>query len=1189
MRFNHQLYLGILLISICACTNTSQQFKKIDSNESGVLFNNKINIDESLNILKYEYIYNGGGVAMADLNNDKLLDLVFTGNQVDNALYINRGDLKFEDASKISGIQENKRWSTGVAIVDINVDGLMDLYISSSGPKSVTNRANQLLICQEINADGIPVYKDQTEEYGLKENAYSTNAAFFDYDNDGDLDLVVINNHMVDDRQPSKYRNRSNDVRTDRTDLLFRNDWNESLNHPLFTDVSDEAGMLHEGFSLGLNIHDFNQDGWKDIYITNDYLTTDLLYINQKNGSFKDEATTYFKHTSFSAMGNDVVDLDNDGQAEVLALDMLPNDNYRRKTMLPPNNYTGYINNERYGYQYQQVRNTLQKNNFSRSRVGSGPIFSEQALLSGVAATDWSWAPIVADFDNDGDRDIIVTNGFPQDITDRDFVDYSIDVGAYASNELLLASVPSVKIGNVAFENNGGLQFENVSRDWGIDDPSFSNGAAYGDLDNDGDIDYVVNNIDDVAGIYENTGVTNAAWLQVSLKGNDQNPNAFGSVVKVLSDSLGQSMDYIPGHGYLSSSFGPMHFGLGNITSSVTVIVEWPDNTMSIVSNVPINQVLTIDYNNVKKEKIDRSILAPAVPFKNVTKERAVAFDHEEKDYTDYNLQPMLLHKLSQLGPGIAVGDVNNDGREDFFVSGSHTFEGTFYVQESEGYFVKENLFSESREGRFGEDLGVLLFDADGDADLDLYTVQGGYEFDMVDSIYQDRLYVNENGTFIYQPDALPHLLSSGATIAAADYDGDGDLDLFVGGRQSPGAYPSAVSSFILRNDSKKGAPLFTNVTNEVAKDLLDIGMITSALWTDFDDDGQIDLLLAGEFMSLQFYKNDQGEFSKINQANVDAKTGWWNSLVAGDFDKDGDTDYLAGNFGDNTNTPISEAHPITLYYADFDNNESRDLVPTCYFESLDGSMKEFPYFGRLEYEKQINIVKRDFKKHGEFAKATINEILNQEQRDSAYVVSASYLKSAYIENKGAGQFEISALPAAAQIAPVFGMTTSDINADGHLDVVMIGNDYSMEVAIGKADAHDGLVLLGNGQGGFQPLLANESGFYVQEDGKSLVKLYNTNSQSFDFVAAQNKGPLEIYQLENAGQSMAFEPNEVYAIIDYGSGVKEKIENNFGSGYLSQSSKYFEVLKGAQKVTTFGFENGTNVERRTLMINARGQ
>ncbi len=1167
---NRIIYFYLLLLAIGCQSDPMPQFTSLPSTHTGIQFNNVIQDHDSLSILSYEYIYNGGGVGIGDLNGDDLQDVVFTGNMVSNAIYLNKGNLQFEDISNTAGILEADRWSTGVSLVDVNTDGLLDIYISASGHDKIKNKSNQLFINQGVNTDGVPTFIDKAKAYGIADTSNTTHAVFFDYDNDNDLDLFLIVNRMRPDQSPSRYRKKAKDGSAPTTDRLYKNEWNEQLGHPVFTEVGKEAGILVEGFSLGVNICDLNKDGWKDVYITNDYLTNDLLYINNQDGTFTDQAASYFKHTSFSAMGNDVIDLNNDGHSEVIAVDMLPKDNYRRKTMLPPNKYVDYLNNERYGYQYQSMRNTLQANRGVDSLQEGEALFNDIGLMAGVAATDWSWTPLVADFDNDGYRDLIVTNGFPKDVTDRDFIDYNMSVNAYADDGFLIDKIPSVKIKNYAFKNTGNFGFEDVTDQWGITTPSFSNGAAYGDLDNDGDLDYVVNNIGQEAFIFKNETLTQN-WLRIKLKGPISNPLGIGATVSVYQDSMGlQVNDFTLTRGYLSSNEPLVHFGLASLQQIDSVIVQWQDGKRSKLTQVSANQLLTIDHTTATK------IIPQPAPTSDqllvdITNEIGLGYLHQETDYIDYNLQPMLPHKLSQYGPSLAVSDVNNDGLEDLFIGGSHFEKGTFFLQQKNGQFKEADLIQYGdKEDYVSEELGALFFDADMDGDDDLYLVHGGYEYDIRDTQYVDRLYINHQGTFQYDKNALPEIFLSGLSVKAADYDKDGDLDLFVGGRVHPAKYPLPVNSYILRNESTPQQAKFVDVTSTVAPMLTSIGMVTDALWTDYNNDGWIDLVLAGEFMPIQFLKNNGNSFiDETTTSGITSETGWWNSLVSGDFDNDGDIDYIAGNTGNNTVTSISEKHPFKVYYKDFDNNKQEDLIPACFFPDENGQLQEYPYFGRLEIAKQINIIKKKYLKHEQLARTPMPEIFTPEEMEGCLVLSANTFQSAYIENIGKGKFRTRPLPPIVQRAPIYAMHTTDLNKDGYLDLLLVGNDYGMEVSVGRMDAHDGLVAIGDGTGNFQFQTSSKTGFTVQGDAKALVKLYHEESKQAIYIASQNRGPLKAHTNNNTLTSIPTLPDDQYAILKLKSGKERRQELYYGSSFLSQSSRKIDINDTIESVNLY--------------------
>ncbi|WP_247235240.1 VCBS repeat-containing protein [Telluribacter sp. SYSU D00476] len=1163
------LITGLLFAS---CKNNDTLFTSLSPDDTGIRFANRITENDTMNILAFEYVYNGGGVALGDFNNDSLTDVYFTGNTTSNKLYLNKGDFKFEDITDKAGVSADKRWSSGVALIDINNDGLLDIYVCATAKKGAQERANMLYVNQGAGTDGVPVFKDMAREYGVADTSHTTTAAFFDYDNDGDADLFLVVNEMDDRNFPNKYHEKIRDGSSKRTDRLYRNDWDEALGHPVFTNVSKEAGILIEGYGLGVNITDINQDGWKDIYVTNDYLTNDLLYINNGNGTFTDQAAAYFKHTSHSAMGNDISDINNDGLVDVIALDMMPATNYRKKMMTPAGSYVTYQNNERFGYQHQYARNTLQLNQGIDPTSGH-PVFSDISLLSGVAETDWSWAPMVTDFDNDGKRDMIVTNGFPRDITDLDFIAYRGEVSSLMSRMEMLQYIPSVKLKNFAFHNKGNLQFEDVTDQWGIKEPSFSNGAAYADLDNDGDLDYIVNNINDSASVYRNNLVQQkpeeSNYLRVKLNGSKTNPMGLGAWIEIqYQGGQKQVYDHTPYRGYLSTVEQVAHFGLGKVQQVDQLKIVWQGGKTQILKNVKANQVLTLDEKNATMDT-NQSIAAGTSPpalFNDITNTLNVGYKHEEMDVIDFNVQKLLPHKLSQFGPALAVGDVNGDGLDDIFVGGSYQHKGRFMIQNTAGQFaVKDLLPGTDGIEKISEDMGVLLFDVENDGDLDLYIVSGSYEHQANSPALLDRLYLNDGkGNFQLANQALPQFMSSGSCVKAADFDRDGDLDLFVGGRLEPGAYPKPVSSYILRNDSSKGQVKFTDVTSQVAQNLNGIGLICDALWTDYDNDGWVDLLLAGEWMPLTFLKNTNGKLQPAT-SGLESYKGWWNSLTAGDFDNDGDIDYIAGNLGTNTLNRASDRQPISMYAKDFNNDGFFDAIPTVYYKAQDDTYKEFTYNTRDELGKQIIQARQRFQEYAKFSQATINDILKPEELKDALVLRANWMKSSYLENQGNGTFKITELPIQAQVAPLYGMVAEDVDQDGNLDVVLTGNNYGSETVVGRYDAFYGLVLKGDGKGNFQPLLPQQSGFCVRGDAKGAVRLANAKGQLM-ITASQNRDQLKFFTGSQPVKRITLAPQETTALLRLKNGQTRREEIGYGSSFLSQSSHSLLLSKDVVSV-----------------------
>ncbi|MCG7857906.1 VCBS repeat-containing protein [Flavihumibacter sediminis] len=1175
MKFYISLFLPILILA--SCNNRKDQvFHLLDPEDSGISFTNTITESDSINILDLEYVYNGGGVAIADYNNDGLQDIFFTGNMTGNKLYLNDGKMHFTDVTESAKLQAAGRWSTGVAAVDINNDGLMDLYVGASIKNDASLRANMLFINKGADAEGKPVFADEAVAYNVADTGHTTNAAFFDYDNDGDLDLYILTNKVGEDRYPNQYKKKRIDGSAENTDRLYRNDWDSLKGHPVFTNVSREAGILIEGYGLGLNITDINKDGWKDIYVTNDFLSNDILWINNQNGTFTNLAAEYFKHTSYSAMGNDVVDINNDGLVDVIAVDMLPASNYRKKMMMAANNYQSNINNEEFNYQYQYVRNTLQLNQgmaIDSNNKLTHPVFSDIAFMAGVAETDWSWAPLVTDFDNDGFRDMIITNGYPKDITDRDFMTYRVSASKIAPKNMLLEQIPEVKLHNYAFRNNGNSTFSEVSEEWGLGDPTFSSGAAYGDLDNDGDMDLVINNTNQVSMVYENrTDHDNEKsnnYLQLKFEGSAQNRDGIGAWVELYyGKGKMQVYEHTPYRGYLSSMQNIAHFGLGEFSQIDSLRVKWWDGSSQLLQNVATKHLLKLKQSDAKQSSFPIEQPIAQSLFKDITAETGLSYIHQEHDFTDFNIQKLLPHKLSEYGPALAVGDIDGNGTDDIIAGGSYSYSAMKLVQGIDGKFVSSPLLP-GADGttKAWEDMGLLLFDADGDGDPDLYTTSGSYENEPNSRFYQDKFYLNDGtGGFTIDSTAIPQNFTSKSCVRAIDYDKDGDLDLFVAGRVAPWNYPKPVSSFIWRNDTKNGKASFTDVTAQIASGLKNVGLVCDAIFTDFDNDGWTDLILAGEWMPLKFFRNEQGKFNDVSsKSGINDKTGFWNSITGGDFDGDGDIDYIAGNMGLNSFYRANEKHPVRIYAKDFDNNESYDAIPTVYLPGKDGKLKEYPAQTRDDLIKQIISLRGKFQNYNLFADATIDKLFTPEDLKTALVLNANYLESAFIRNNGKGVFEIVALPTAAQVAPIKGMVAEDFDGDGALDIVMNGNDYGTEVSVGRYDAFNGLYMKGDGKGGFSPMQISRSGFYIPGNGKSLVKLRKQGGATL-LAAAQNRGPVKIFEWKNAPKWIPVEPGDNYAELTYQNGRKQKMELHYGSSFLSQSGRFINAGKNLKEI-----------------------
>lgn len=1164
-----ELVMSFLLFSLVGTSQTGAPlFILLPAEKTGIGFRNDITESDSLNILNQANIYNGGGVGIGDFNKDGLMDIYLAGNMVSNKLYLNKGALQFENITVAAGVAGEGRWCTGVSVIDINNDGWMDIYVSASFRKSnPLLRTNLLYINQGLNKDDVPVFKESAGDYGLADNGFSTQGYFFDYDHDGDLDMYQVTNELYDAKTPIRFRKKVTDGSALNTDRLYRNNGNET-----FTNVSKQAGITIEGWGHAACITDLNSDGWPDIYVANDFVSNDLCYINNKNGTFTNKLSEYFKHTAWNAMGTDATDINNDGFVDLVSLEMLPETNLRKKRMLSGNEYYNYTNSAKFGYEHQYVRNVLQLS--SGLIPGQHPIFNDIGYMAGVYHTDWSWCPMIADFDNDGLRDIIISNGLPKDVTDLDYIAYNSGQGGKGGKYTLAMtdSLPVVKLSNYAFKNSNGILFEDKSAAWGFTQPCFSNGAAYADLDNDGDLDIVINNINDPAFVYENTLERNNQHnLTVSLEGPGKNVNGIGATINLWYSGKQQFYEHYPTRGYLSTHDARIHFGLGTITSIDSLVIQWPDGKRELLKNTKVDEAITLTYKNALLYKSQKNEPVPLL--ENVGAKLGLKYKPAERDFVDYDIQPTLPHKLSQYGPGIAVGDIDNNGFEDLYVGGTSGNRGIFFMQSADGIFRLDSVRIIMKDDELYEDMGVLFLDVDNDNDLDLYMVSGSYEIPPNDFITSDRLFLNNGkGKFTKTKTALPADAVNGSCLRAADFDADGDLDLFIGGRVVSGAYPTTPESAILRND--KG--IFTDITNQLCPQLKKAGMITDALWSDFDNDGKVDLIVVGEWMPITFYKNTGTAFLRLSNTGVHDQIGWWNSLVSGDFDNDGDMDYAAGNLGLNSNYKASAEQPMIIIAKDIDNNQSIDAMVFCYMKAEDGAMKPFPMATKDDMVSQVISTRKKFPTYKSYGLATMDDLWNKKDLSGAILLQANNMSSCYIENKGGGQFSIKAMPIEAQFAPVFGMISEDVDDDGHLDLLMTGNDYGMEPYSGRHDAFMGLCLRGDGKGNFRSLSIAESGLFIKGDGKGMAKIAGANGEII-FVATQNQDSLLAFRKTKytaAGNKklIKLQPGDFSAELQFADSTKRYVEFYYGNTFLSQSSRTFIWDKNAVQIIITDFK-----------------
>lgn len=1084
----------MITVGISACNNDKGKlFTSLSHKRTGINFKNWVKESETFNVLEYSYLYNGAGVAVGDINNDGLPDIYFASNLTKNRLYLNKGNFRFEDITDKAGVGGPGTWSNGVTMADINGDGFLDIYVCTSTDGRPEYRKNLLYI-----NNGNLTFTERAAQYGIADDSYSTQSVFFDYDKDGDLDLFVLNHSIDKFAIPRAELKNEHDPRYE--NRLYKNTGGK------FIDVTREAGIITNvmNFGLGVAVADFNNDNWPDIYVGNDYYEQDYLYINQKNGTFSENMKEYFGHVSLSTMGLDAADINNDGYIDLLTLDMLPEDNYGQKLVAGPDNYDKVSILKNTGFYHQATRNMLQINNH-------GSFFTEIGQYAGIFSTNWSWSPLLCDFDNDGNKDLYITNGYGKNNTHMDFIQLTVDDvikrskgGTGMTRMGLVEKIPSTILKNYIFRNNGDLTFSNVTDSWGEEVPSLSNGATYADLDNDGDMDLIVSNINNYPFIYRNNASEEKLnhFIKVRFDGTGLNREGIGARVEVRCKGKCYTQEFMPSRGYMSSSGQDLIFGIGKAQTIDSLKITWPDLREQLLTHLAADQTITL-HNSEAGAPVPKTPVSVTPLFIPLENRKILGFRHIENDYNDFRRQILLPHMLSTQGPRIARGDVNNDGLEDLFIGGAKGTPGKLYIQKKEGYFElqAEPCFDYDKEC---EDIGALFFDANGDGNTDLYVVSGGNEFLRNSPELQDRLYLNDGkGHFRKSTGSLPVMLTSGSCVVSADIDGDGDPDLFVGGRLVPEAYPYPPRSYILENDGKGH---FTDVTGKYNKSLLTPGMVTDALWTDFNGDGRPDLIMVGEWMPVRVFRNDGGILTEItDQCGLKDSEGWWNTIVAGDFDKDGDIDYVAGNLGLNSQIKASVAEPVTIYAKDFDNNGTIDAI-MCYF--IQGV--SYPFYSKDDLQSQMPFIEKKYPTYESYTRQKITDIFSADELKDALKLKANVFASCYLENVGKEQFRLHPLPREAQFSPVYAIKCGDFNNDGKMDMIVAGNFYGTRIKFGEYDANRGLLLEGNGRGGFTVLDDLHSGFRISGEVRDIKDVKMASGKDI-LVFALNNDSVKIY------------------------------------------------------------------------------
>ncbi|MET0637438.1 MAG: VCBS repeat-containing protein [Chitinophagaceae bacterium] len=1118
-----RLPLFLICLLIFGCSRPEKMFEKLSPGTTGVNFVNTITEDREHNVFTYQYYYNGNGVAVGDVNGDGLADLFFTGNQTPSRLYLNKGNLKFEDITTTAGVAGKNAWRTGANMVDINGDGLLDIYVCYSGFGTDADRAEQLFINTGVKNE-TPVFVEKAAEYGLETpGTYTSQSAFLDYDLDGDLDMFQLN-HANEFYSPFFNTQKLRTLRHPQYgNRLYRND----AGH--FTEVSDTAGIFGGGnnFGLGIAISDINNDGWPDILVSNDFHEQDYLYLNHRDGRFTEISQQVFNHMSRNTMGLDIADFNNDGLPDVVTLDMLPESNYRQKILQGADEYDKYTLMVNSGYGHQNNRNMLQLN---RGYDEQGlPVFSEIGQLSGISNTDWSWASLFADFDNDGYKDLFVTNGYLRESTNLDFMKYEVaeamqkaaesglDVSTpqgYASNMPLydlVKKMPSTRISNYMYRNKKDLTFANETGAWGLDEPGISSGAAYADLDNDGDLDLIVCNNNDPVWIYQNHGdsKTKNNYLRIKLRGDRLNTYALGAKVFVETDSTEQMQEMYPVRGYQSSVDYVLNFGLGQASNIKQVLVYWTPDSVTVVKSPAINSTINVN-------RADAVFLTPADTnrtslFSDLSVNSGLDFRHHENAFVDFKREFLIPYQLSRQGPKMSVADVNGDGLEDVFIGGALGQGGKMFLQNMDGRFrVSE---SQPWTGSGSEEIGSLFFDADKDGDPDLYIVNGGNEWRMAGAELQDQLYINNGrGLFALSEGSLPAEVYSGTCVTAADFDKDGDLDLFVGASSVPGVYPVSTGNIILRNDHRDGSslPHFTDITRQVAGDtLLKAGMVTDAEWADLDKDGWPDLVIGGNWMPVTIFHNEQGKsFRNITgEAGLQSSNGWSSRLLIADLDNDGDPDIVSGNLGNNTQFRTTADEPMVLYASDFNDDGRLDPVISWYIHNI-----SYPFNSRDELVEQMPALNKRFIRYEDYAKATMNSLFTKEQIDKArkyYIYNTA--SQILINNKE--KFEVRTLPTEVQFSLVNSILYNDFDGDGLKDLLLAGNFFPFRAQQGRCDASIGTLLKGDGKGNFITVNRQETGLTIGGDVRDMVEINGKTGRQI--IISKNNDAVQVLKIHS--------------------------------------------------------------------------